>query len=398
MTSDAVINTYLSLSLLCALINIAPTCSHLTQGHSGPGAFGIWVVLLNTFGFVNGVIWRSDAINRSPIFCDISMRIFMVGPMGLLMANLCIIRYLSSVVTPNRVVDGKSDKRKRLFLDYLLCLGFPLVLAGVAVIYQAGRFEVNRLAGCSNISALVWPTFVLSIIWPPIICGVSCGYSLYVMYWLARRHHNLKQLLGRSSSPLNMSRFTRMGAFSATYFLISAPVTAYGTHEIIVASGPYIPWESWATVHNSWNKLSDVRQNPLYQYQLRDWLSITAGLVLFVFFSFGGEASLFYLKIFHWICPGKFARIWKRKTEVLLPIHASAQHSEKKIIQTNSSQSSFTTQERHEATRDSCSQTNSHLKNMLYLHGQPTNIRSGQEAPGILVSVVQAESSTLSEH
>jgi hypothetical protein len=53
---------YLVLSLLCALINIAPAVSHLIQGHSGPASFGIWVVILNMLGFVGSDLFNYQVI------------------------------------------------------------------------------------------------------------------------------------------------------------------------------------------------------------------------------------------------------------------------------------------------------------------------------------------------
>lgn len=384
MSSATVINIYLTLSIACALINIAPTFSHLVQGHSGPGAFGLWVVILNILGFVNGVVWRFDAVDRSPIFCDISTRIVMVGPVGLLMANLCIIRYLSIVISPNKIIDGKRDKKRRMILDYTLCIGFPTFLAGVAVIYQAGRYQINRLAGCNSISALVWPAFILQIIWPSIICGVSCGYSVYVMYWLVRRHRDLKQLVRNSNTPLNMSRFVRMGAFSATYFCVSAPFTAYGTLETIAATGPYVPWKSWASVHNSWNKLSDVRQNPLYKFGVSDWLAITAGLVLFVFFAFAGESCSFYRKIGHSLRIHKFfrsevhERACQSQKSTILP--------EKQFLETHTAQSSLSMPGWQDNANNPTPFTEYHSKHT----NQPSRIlqNTRPEFPAVLVSIV----------
>ncbi|KAA1104158.1 a-factor receptor [Puccinia graminis f. sp. tritici] len=297
MASGALINTYLSLSLLCGLLNIPPTILHISQGHSGPASFGLWATTLNILAFTNGVIWRNDALDRAPVLCDISSKISEVGPLGLLIANCCIIRYLALILTPNRTIEEPQQKRRRILLDYCLSLGFPSLIAAVSVIYQVGRYQINNLAGCSSASALVWPTFILSIVWPLVFCGISCCYSLYVLYCLIQRHRDIKKLVNCTGSTLNVSRFARMGALSVTYFCVATPCAVYGTLETIAATGPYVPWVSWSTVHNEDNKLSMVRQYPLYQYQLRDWLPIVAGLMVICFFSCGSESVSMYSKV-----------------------------------------------------------------------------------------------------
>ncbi|OAV88334.1 hypothetical protein PTTG_09693 [Puccinia triticina 1-1 BBBD Race 1] len=323
MASGALVNTYLTLSLLCGLFNIPPTVLHISQGHSGPASFGFWAITLNILAFTNGVIWRNDALDRAPVLCDISSKISEVGPLGLLIANCCIIRYLASILTPNRSIEEPQQKRRRILFDYGLSLGFPILTAAGSVVYQVGRYQINNLAGCSSASALVWPTFILSIVWPLVFCGISCCYSLYVLYCLIQRHRDIRKLVNCSGSPLNVSRFARMGVLSVTYFCVATPCAVYGTLETIAATGPYVPWISWSTVHNEDNKLSMVRQYPLYQYQLRDWLPIVAGLMVICFFSCGAESVLMYYKV-GIACVARFATA---KDKVARCMNLSRKHS-----------------------------------------------------------------------
>ncbi|MBW0480530.1 hypothetical protein O181_020245 [Austropuccinia psidii MF-1] len=288
---------YLTLSLLCALINVAPTVSHLAQGHSGPASFGVWVVVLNILAFVNGVIWRNDALDRAPIFCDISAKLSMVGPLGLLISNCCIIRYLAQIVTPHAKVGDHWNSKARICIDYGLAFGVPAVVALASVIFQVARYQIETMTGCTNVSLLAWPTLFIFLIWSPILCGIACGYALYVLYWLIRQHHNLRQLAAKSRTPLSVSRFIRMCALAATYLCISAPYTVAGTMTIVYDIGPFVPWKSWKYIHNSDNQLWEVRSNPLYSLNLRDWVPIVAGLTIFCFFSFANESITIYTKI-----------------------------------------------------------------------------------------------------
>ncbi|KAA1069135.1 a-factor receptor, variant 2 [Puccinia graminis f. sp. tritici] len=246
---------------------------------------------------VNGILWMDDAQDKAPIFCDVSAKLTMVGPLGLLIANCCIIRYLARIVTPNPLVEENSTTRIRICTDYALSFGIPAFVAVLSVVFQVSRYEVEALVGCSNVSVLAWPTIFIFIIWSPIMCGIACGYSLYVLYWLIRQHRELSHLIARSRTPLNKSRFMRMCALAATYLCISAPYTIAGTVTILKDIGPFVPWKSWGYIHDVDNKFSDVRKNASYQLNIRDWLSVTAGLTVFFFFSFANESIAVYVKI-----------------------------------------------------------------------------------------------------
>ncbi|KAH9821198.1 mating type STE3 pheromone receptor [Melampsora americana] len=288
---------YLIFSFLCSLINVVPTVSHMLQGHSGPACFGIWVVVLNALAFINGILWPYDAIDRAPVFCDISAKLGLVGPLGLLISNWCIIRYLADIVTPNKALECRETARRRMVVDYSMSFGIPALIGLASLIVQVSRYQVYKLVGCSNVSALTWPGIFIVLMWSPILCGVSCGYSVYVLYWLIRQHSNLKALVAKSQTPLNLSRFVRMCALAATYLCISAPVTILGTITTVYDTGPYVPWTSWQTIHNDDNKLSDVRQNPLYELKARDWVFVTSGSTVFIFFSFASESIIIYTRL-----------------------------------------------------------------------------------------------------
>lgn len=289
---------YLILSFLCAVVNIAPTVSHFIQGHSGPASFGIWVILLNACAFINGVLWKDDAMDRAPVFCDVAAKLNLVGPVGLLISNWCIIRYLAKILTANKSLECREASKKRVMRDYLLSFGIPAMIALASLIFQVARYQVDRLVGCSHVSALTWPTMFLFLIWPPIICGASCGYSAYVLYWLIRQHTHLRALVTTSRNPLNLHRFVRMCVLAATYLCISAPVAIFGTLATVLDIGPYLPWKSWYALHDEDNQLSRIRQNPLYQLEARDWVPITAGLVVFFLFAFANESLNVYKAFF----------------------------------------------------------------------------------------------------
>nr|UWL63632.1 STE3.4 [Melampsora medusae] len=302
---------YLILSFSCAVLNLAPTVSHFIQGHSGPASFGIWVILLNACAFINGIVWKDDAMDRAPVFCDVTAKLNLVGPVGLLTSNWCIIQYLAKILTASKSLECRKASKQRAIRDYLMSFGIPAMIALASVIFQVARYQVDSLVGCSHVSALTWPTMFLFLIWPPIICGVSCGYSAYVLYWLIRQHTKLRALVTKSTNPLNLHRFVRMCVLAATYLCISAPVAICGTLATVWDIGPYLPWQSWYALHDTDNQLSRIRQNPLYQLQARDWVPITAGLAIFFLFAFANES----LNVYQALLRRAHANFWPMNLE-----------------------------------------------------------------------------------
>nr|CRX79158.1 hypothetical protein [Leucosporidium scottii] len=59
---------------LLVLLNAGPLYWQFLQGNSGAISMGVWVMIANVNGFVNMITWYGDALNRAPIWCDVSVK------------------------------------------------------------------------------------------------------------------------------------------------------------------------------------------------------------------------------------------------------------------------------------------------------------------------------------
>jgi hypothetical protein len=92
---------------LLVLLNAGPLYWQFLQGNSGAISMGVWVMIANVNGFVsspllpslmwlnscfqvNMISWYGDALNRAPIWCDVSVKVSLRrhAEMGLADLNL----------------------------------------------------------------------------------------------------------------------------------------------------------------------------------------------------------------------------------------------------------------------------------------------------------------------
>jgi pheromone a factor receptor len=117
---------YPILTFLSFLLILIPLPWHVEAMNSGTVIYILWSALANLNGFVNAVVWRDDALIRTPIWCDICKRIltgldyakahslsatkFMVGAaVGIPAASLCIVRRLYGITCAKTVTITRND-------------------------------------------------------------------------------------------------------------------------------------------------------------------------------------------------------------------------------------------------------------------------------------------------
>lgn len=95
----------------------------------------------------------------------------------MLAANVCIVRFLARVVSPKATMITARDQRNRAIVDYSLCLGLPIFVMATHIVYQPIRYGLAKTTGCQYAFAISWPTFVLWMIWSPVLAFVAAGYG-----------------------------------------------------------------------------------------------------------------------------------------------------------------------------------------------------------------------------
>ncbi|BGP19926.1 a-factor receptor [Rhodosporidiobolus nylandii] len=238
---------------------------------------GVWVVLMNANEFINAVVWYHDAVDRAPVWCDISIKIGLGGQVGRLAAVFCISRFLADVVSPRATAITRQDRRRRAVYDYLVSFGVPILLMACHIVYQGNRYIVQRSVGCTATQFLSWPTLVLRMIWGPVFAVGGVVYS-------AGAH-----------SALTTTRFIRLAVLSISYLLIGVPLTLYSTIINIRTSGRYYDY-SWTYFRKTWHEQPVVLIDTPGTADLASWSNVIVAVIFFAAFGFGTEATELYKK------------------------------------------------------------------------------------------------------
>lgn len=291
---------YIVLSIVVAVLNIAPLSWQVEHANSGPVCLGFWVILLNLNNFVNAVVWRSDAINRAPVWCDVSSKLKLGGPLGLLAANVCVTRFLARVVNPNGKMITARDRRNRAIFDYGFSLGVPLAVMATHIVYQPLRFGIVRTLGCAFAFVLSWPALVLWMIWSPILAAIAASYAVYVVYQLLRHRRNFNKLLRKTDSALTTSRFLRLALLSAAYSFFTLPLSIYQFVSVYKNSDGGLQRYSWETVHWGYYH-GTIFYAPLTKKAgFDEYIAIISGILVVIFFGFSSESLSFYARLVSW--------------------------------------------------------------------------------------------------
>ncbi|KAL4252071.1 G-protein coupled receptor 4 family protein [Abortiporus biennis] len=85
-------NLTISLSFLSFTLVLVPLPFMLQGWNVGGILYVVWSAILCLNQFINMVVWRNDAINRSPVWCDISIRLSYIGSLGIISAGMVLAR------------------------------------------------------------------------------------------------------------------------------------------------------------------------------------------------------------------------------------------------------------------------------------------------------------------
>ncbi|WAQ80953.1 hypothetical protein PtA15_1A291 [Puccinia triticina] len=214
---------------LSAGLAIIPTVWFIFHGQSAAASLGVWVTVADLVHAINSTVWRKDAIDRSPIWCDISSQIILIYSTGSICSCLCIAKFLAFALSPSSRNISHEDRRRINIRNYVFSLGFPIAMIPFHFLYSPTRFGLVRTMGCEASYVLSWPTFFFFIIWSPIFGTIACGYTAYVGY-------KLFQWKCRNASPKNSTKLPvlRLAWLCITYTTAAVPLSIYYMIDTIV--------------------------------------------------------------------------------------------------------------------------------------------------------------------
>ncbi|TFK87807.1 fungal pheromone STE3G-protein-coupled receptor [Polyporus arcularius HHB13444] len=289
----------------CVVILI-PLPWHLEAWNSGTCYFIFWTFLGCLNQLVNSIVWRNNALNVAPIWCDISTRIIIAASVGIPAASLSINRRLYLISRCRAATVTIRDKRRAIFVDSMICLVFPLIYLVMEYVVQGHRFNIFEQLGCYPAVYNVLPAYFLVNMWPVLIGLVSAVYCFLSLKNLASRRAAFREYL-TSGTSLTGSRYLRLMALAMTDILLDTPLGIYEIYSNAIA-GPIQPWISWEDTHFDFSHVEQFpaviwRGEPLLNIplELSRWLIVVCALVFFAFFGFAEEARRNYRAAWTWI-------------------------------------------------------------------------------------------------
>ncbi|KAK4690690.1 pheromone a factor receptor, partial [Lecanoromycetidae sp. Uapishka_2] len=171
-----------TLALLTLIIDAPPFIWHIRNRNFGASSLIFWILLSNLMNFVNALIWPTDDIFRwwqGYGLCDIEAKLQLALGFGIIGSLACIMRSLALVLNTKRTIlsPSKAQRRTKIAIDFLLCFGAAIYSMAVHYIVQPNRYDIFAISGCSWSFDFSWPSMVLIIMWPPILCLVAGYYS-----------------------------------------------------------------------------------------------------------------------------------------------------------------------------------------------------------------------------
>jgi len=108
--------------------------------------YSFWVALTNLQQFVNSIIWHNNNNIVAPVWCDISIRLQLVAPIGI---RACTLVLCIQLFNFTRFKDANIvESRRSVILSMGLMLGLPLLILALYIIIQPFRFEILEEIGC----------------------------------------------------------------------------------------------------------------------------------------------------------------------------------------------------------------------------------------------------------
>jgi pheromone a factor receptor len=234
----------------------------------------------------------------------------------------------------------RSEKRRTIMQDLLICIGLPILQMCVRECTLAVHLSTGCLQGCDpeyvvstnrynifedfgpyHATALMPPSFFLFNAWPvaigtvslfycgecpglPSAFGVPCliGHTVTTICIFYKRHRQFMEIL--SSNPgLSRSRYFRLMAIAAVEICGTIPL---GTFFIVYnARNGVAPWISWADTHSNYSQVDQVaafiwKNDPgtAIGFEVFRWSTVYCAFVFFALFGFADEARQHYRRVY----------------------------------------------------------------------------------------------------
>ncbi|KAI6118365.1 putative fungal pheromone GPCR, STE3-type [Pisolithus sp. B1] len=285
------------------IVVLIPLPWHLQAWNSGTCMYIIWTALGCLLHFVNAVVWRNNALNVAPVWCDISTKAFIGASVGIPAAGLCISRRLYKIAVIKSVTVTREDKRRAVMVDLGIALGLPVLVMALHYVVQGHRFDILEDVGCWPSIYNTLPAYFIVFMWPTLLGCVSFVFSALTLRAFYSRRLEFNQLI-TSNSSMNVGQYIRLMALACIEMSSTIPISLLGLW-ISNKAVPIQPWISWDNTHYNFSHVGLYpaviwQSNAGYvtAVEMSLWLFPACGLLFFALFGFAAEARRHYRVMF----------------------------------------------------------------------------------------------------
>ncbi|OBZ74569.1 Pheromone B alpha 3 receptor [Grifola frondosa] len=287
-------------AFLAFILTLVPLPWHLQAWNSATCFYMFWASIASLNEFVNSVVWAGNALNPTPIWCDISTRIMIGASVGIPAASLCINRRLYIIACVQTATITRPEKLRAVLIDSLICLLFPILVIALSYIVQGHRFNIFEDIGCFPAIYNTLLAYFLVYWWPLVLGLISAVYCILSIRSFLKRRVQFNQLLASKQSSLTIGRYFRLMALATTELLLTVPISTYAIY-LNATAQPVGPWRSWADTHFAFARVDQIPDliwrmdhDIVVAQELGRWLSPVCGLIFFAYFGFASEARRHY--------------------------------------------------------------------------------------------------------
>ncbi|TDL26972.1 STE3-like pheromone receptor [Rickenella mellea] len=290
------------LGLVAALLPL--TWLRVTHHHTGIFIYMFWLALACLNQFINSIVWRDNAINLAPVWCDISSRLIIGVNVGIPAAALCIVRRMYNIYAEDVVKTAQKIRRESIE-DLLIGVGLPVIDMALEYIVSGHRFNIFEGIGCYPATYNIWPAYILVFSWPLIIAIVSSVYSGLTLYTFFRKRNELERSFG--SVIMQREYYLRLVGLALCSIIFTLPLSLF---MIVMNSRNIRPYIGWQNTHYSYSTVDQfpsimwrANRNEAVSVEFSRWMNILCALVFFAIFDLSSEGLRMYRRVF-WFVAG----------------------------------------------------------------------------------------------
>ncbi|KAH8823709.1 putative fungal pheromoneG-protein-coupled receptor [Flagelloscypha sp. PMI_526] len=300
-SSDPAYPLFSIFAFLGFVLPLIPVTWQLQAWNTGAVYYVAWSSLSCLNFFVNSLVWKGNAINVAPVWCDISTRLMIGASVGLPAASLCINRRLYSISRVQVVTVTKKDKLRNILIDTCICVLFPIIYIALQFVVQGHRFNIFEDYGCVPSIVNTIPTFFIFTMWPLLIGIISAIYCVLSLWQFTKHRYRFTELLaGSQHANLTPLRYFRLMALACTELAFTIPLSIFIIW-LNANATPISPWTGFSDAHFNFSRVETFlaifwrsQKLMLVSMELTRWLNPFCSFVFFAFFGFGEEAMSRY--------------------------------------------------------------------------------------------------------